>query len=68
MSTEARPLCPECGGQLKAGGMVLCKREDDGRRVCRLLWKCVGRHVWWTWSDRPGDELEPCPHPQLFGG
>jgi hypothetical protein len=47
--------------------MVLSKREEDGQRVCRVLFGCIDRHVWWRWADRPADELEPCPHPQLFG-
>ncbi|MFD6288859.1 dehydrogenase [Streptomyces sp. NPDC060205] len=73
MSSEAAPfhpiypVCPECSGQLRAGGMLLCRREDDGRRACRQIWACAGQHVWWRWSDRPADDLEHCPHPQLFG-
>lgn len=60
----ARP-CPACGGPLTSGGMVLAKRKD-GQRVCRVLFRCGGRHVWWRWADQPADELEACPYPQLF--
>jgi hypothetical protein len=51
---------------MKAGGFVLSAREDDGRRACRLLWGCAGRHVWWRWADRPDGSLEACPVPKLF--
>jgi hypothetical protein len=51
---------------MRAGGFVLSKREDDGRRTCRSLWKCSGRHVWWYWVDRPDEPLEACPVPELF--
>ncbi|MDX3381148.1 hypothetical protein PV682_06740 [Streptomyces niveiscabiei] len=48
--------------------MVLSRREEDGRRVCRVVWGCPHRHVWWAWSDRPAAELEICPHPDLMHG
>ncbi|MFF7213788.1 dehydrogenase [Streptomyces sp. NPDC008238] len=60
------PACPECGQLMKFGGLVLSQREDDGRRVCRSLWKCPERHVWWGWADRTDEPLEICPVPQLF--
>ncbi|MEU3987164.1 hypothetical protein AB0F24_02070 [Streptomyces platensis] len=44
MTNEA-PACPECSQLMKSGGFVLSKRVDDGRRTCRSLWKCAGRHV-----------------------
>lgn len=66
VSIPAASPCPACGGPLTSGGMVLSKREDDGQRVCRMLFRCVDRHVWWRWADQSADELEPCPHPQLF--
>ncbi|MGQ4419798.1 group II intron reverse transcriptase/maturase [Streptomyces sp. SAS_269] len=40
--------------------------EDDGRRTCRALWRCTGRHVWWRWADRPEDPLETCPVAELL--
>ncbi|MFI1506862.1 dehydrogenase [Streptomyces sp. NPDC020597] len=64
--TNDAPACPGCGQPMKFGGLVLSKREDDGRRTCRSLWRCAGRHVWWGWADRPEEPLEPCPVPQLF--
>jgi hypothetical protein len=63
---ERPPMCPECVQPLKAGAIVLSRREDDGARACRMLWRCSGRHVWWKWADRRGDPLEVCPHPELF--
>jgi hypothetical protein len=51
---------------MKAGGFVLSKREDDGRRAGRSLWGCAGRHVWWRWTDRTDEPLEACPVPDLF--
>ncbi|MGW3592487.1 dehydrogenase [Streptomyces fungicidicus] len=68
MPTESVPTCPECGGPLKAGAMALCHRDEDDRRVCRMVWGCSGRHVWWKWADRPADPLELCPYPDLVGG
>ncbi|MFF3464888.1 dehydrogenase [Streptomyces sp. NPDC001984] len=64
--TSDAPACPECGQPMKSGGFVLSEREDDGRRTCRSLWKCVDRHVWWGWADRPDEPLEVCPVPGLF--
>ncbi|GHB67810.1 hypothetical protein GCM10010331_64690 [Streptomyces xanthochromogenes] len=63
---DKAPDCPECGEDMKSGGLVLCLREDDGLRVCRSLWKCPGRHLWWRWADRLDDPWEVCPLPQLF--
>ncbi|WP_426675226.1 dehydrogenase [Streptomyces krungchingensis] len=60
------PICPVCKGQLKAGPFLLCRREDDGRRTCRLIWGCSNQHVWWKWADRPYEPLEPCPYPDLL--
>jgi hypothetical protein len=51
---------------MKAGGFVLSRREDDGRRACRSLWGCASRHVWWRWADQPDEALEACPVPELF--
>ncbi|TKT06048.1 dehydrogenase [Streptomyces galbus] len=65
MSNEA-PVCPECGGVMKSGGLVLCTREDDGRRTCRAVWRCGGRHVWWRWADRADSPWERCPVPGAF--
>ncbi|MFJ4323599.1 dehydrogenase [Streptomyces tricolor] len=64
--TDDAPACPECSQPMKFGGFLLAKREDDGRRTCRALWKCAGRHVWWRWADRPEEPLEACPMPELF--
>ncbi|RSR98181.1 dehydrogenase [Streptomyces sp. WAC04189] len=58
--------CPECRQPLKSGGLVLVKRDDDGRRVCRSLWRCTDRHTLWRWADRPEEPLEVCPVPQVF--
>jgi hypothetical protein len=51
---------------MKFGGFVLVERQDDGRRTCRALWRCTGRHVRWRWADRPEEPLEACPMPELF--
>lgn len=64
--TSNAPACPECSQAMKFGGFVLCRREDDGERVCRSLWKCPARHVWWHWADRPDEALEACPIPEAF--
>lgn len=65
--TSAPPICPDCGKDLKFGGFVLCRREDDDQRTCRSLWKCSKKkHVWWHWADRPDEPLEACPVPHLF--
>jgi hypothetical protein len=64
--TDAAPDCPECSQPMKSGSFVLSKRENDGRRTCRSLWGCTGRHVWWRWADRPDDPLKACPVPELF--
>ncbi|MFD8676792.1 dehydrogenase [Streptomyces seoulensis] len=66
MSPDDVPACPTCGLPMEAGGLVLSKRVDDGQRVCRLLWRCGRRHVWWGWVDRPEEGLEVCPVPELF--
>lgn len=60
MADDAQ-LCPECSQPLKSGGLVLSKRDDDGRRACRSLWR-----TWWQWADRPEVSLEVCPSPELF--
>ncbi|POX57442.1 dehydrogenase [Streptomyces sp. Ru62] len=60
------PTCPECVESMRFGGFVLVKREDDGRRICRVLWWCTGRHVWWRRGDRQEEPLEACPMPLLF--
>lgn len=65
MSDDA-PACPECGRPMRSGGLVLAQRPDDGRRTCRSLWRCAGRHVWWRWADRPEEPLVTCPFPGLF--
>lgn len=52
---EAR--CPSCDQRLTVTAMLLCRREDDGKRVCRIVWRCGAGHRWWIWSDRPGAEL-----------
>ncbi|MDX3071109.1 dehydrogenase [Streptomyces sp. NPDC088354] len=62
------PVCPRCGGRLVAGAMALCHREEDDRRICRIVWGCANRHVWWKWADRPSAPLEPCPYPDLMDG
>ncbi|ANB08556.1 hypothetical protein SAM40697_4598 [Streptomyces ambofaciens] len=64
--TDDAPACPECSQPLKSGGLVLTKRDEDGRRTCRSLWRCAGRHTWWQWADRPAEPLEVCPVPELF--
>lgn len=64
--TIGAPACPECGRPMRSGGSVLSGRRDDGRRACRSLWRCAGRHLWWKWADRPGEPLEACPLPEPF--
>ncbi len=66
LMTSDAPACPECGRPMRSGGFVLSRREDDGRRTCRTLWRCAGGHVWWRWADRPEEPLEVCPVPALF--
>ncbi|MGC0339992.1 DUF2235 domain-containing protein [Streptomyces sp. SLBN-8D4] len=60
--------CPVCDGPLTSGGMLLVRREDDGLRACRTLWRCAEGHLWWRWADRPGKPLEECPYPKVFRG
>ncbi|RDD89360.1 dehydrogenase [Streptomyces parvulus] len=64
------PACPECRQPMYSGGLILSKRQDDGRRTCRSLWRCARgvcqRHVWWRWVDRPDGPLEICPVPERF--
>ncbi|WP_405702957.1 dehydrogenase [Streptomyces sp. NBC_00069] len=64
--TNGGAACPECSQTMNFGGFVLSKRAGDGQRVCRSLWKCAGRHVWWRWADRPDEALEACQVPELF--
>lgn len=65
--TSEPPICPDCGQDLKFGGFVLLRREDDDERTCRSLWKCPNKkHMWWHWADRPEEPLEVCPVPHLF--
>jgi hypothetical protein len=52
---------------MKCTAMVLSKRDEDGKRVCRGVWQCMERHLWWNWSDRPDEPLEVCPYPEHFG-
>ncbi|MGW1888313.1 dehydrogenase [Streptomyces sp. NPDC001970] len=68
MSADAAPTCPQRESPLRAGSMVLCHREDDDRRTCRMVWGCSNEHVWWKWADRPRAPLEPCPYPDLLDG
>ncbi|MFG2902913.1 hypothetical protein ACGFZH_38285 [Streptomyces zaomyceticus] len=46
-------------------GYVLCLREEDEKRVCRSLWRCPDRVLWWHWADRQDEPLERCPVPNL---
>ncbi len=64
--TDDSPTCPGCSQPMKSGGFVLVKREDDGQRTCRTLWRCIDRHVWWRRADRPEEPLEACPVLELF--
>ncbi|MFG1665045.1 dehydrogenase [Streptomyces sp. Y7] len=64
--TSSSVICPECNQLMKQGGLVLSRREDDGKRGCRSLWGCTSGHVWWKWADRPGEPVEACPVPELF--
>ncbi|MER5479487.1 dehydrogenase [Streptomyces sp. NPDC002734] len=64
-ANRAEPVCPTCGGPMTCTAMVLARREEDGKRVCRGVWQCADRHLWWKWSDRPGDQLETCPYPRF---
>jgi hypothetical protein len=59
-----RPSIASFGHRSKA---ITCPRDrKPGRRTCRALWRCTGRHVWWRWADRPEEPLEACPMPELF--
>ncbi|MFF6791081.1 dehydrogenase [Streptomyces filamentosus] len=53
--------CPECDRPMEWKGYVLCLREEDEKRVCRSLWRCPDRVLWWHWADRQGEPLERCP-------
>ncbi|MCD0482600.1 dehydrogenase [Streptacidiphilus sp. ASG 303] len=66
-ATSTAPGCPSCGRSMTGTAMVLARREEDGRRVCRGVWQCSDRHLWWRWSDRPDEPWEVCPHPERFG-
>lgn len=66
--TESVPICPQCGGPLRAGAMALCHREEDDRRTCRVVWGCSNQHIWWKWADCPTAPLELCPYPDLMDG
>ncbi|MFE4615799.1 dehydrogenase [Streptomyces sp. NPDC056747] len=57
--------CPDCGRPMEWKGLVLSKREEDDQRVCRSLWRCQDRTLWWHWADREDDPLELCPFPNL---
>ncbi len=52
---------------MKSGGLVLMRREEDGKRTCRALWRCPDRQLWWHWADQPDAPMELCPVPHLFG-
>ncbi|MEU6158262.1 hypothetical protein [Streptomyces sp. NPDC047130] len=58
---DTAPDCPSCGQVMTSDGMLLAFREDDGKRVCRVLWRCGDGHQWRGWSDRPDEALEPSP-------
>ncbi|TXS30963.1 dehydrogenase [Streptomyces sp. ms191] len=66
MSSGSPPRCPQCSQPMKFGGFALCDR--GGERVCRGVWACLQRHIWWQWADRPETSPERCPHPELFVG
>jgi hypothetical protein len=51
---------------MEFGGFALCDRE--GKNMCRGVWGCLQRHIWWQWLDRPDASLDRCPHPELFVG
>ncbi|MFI8386026.1 hypothetical protein [Streptomyces sp. NPDC085540] len=53
---------------MRSRGLALFQREDDGRRTCRVLWRCPERQIWWHWADRPDERMELCPTPHLFDG
>lgn len=57
--------CPECDRPMESKGYVLCLREEEGKRVCRSLWRCPERTLWWHWADRQDEQLERCPFPNL---
>jgi hypothetical protein len=48
--------------------MVLCKRQEDSKRVCRVVLGCDNLHIWWRWSGGLFGGLKPCPDPKLFTG
>jgi hypothetical protein len=65
MSDDA-PARPQGSQPLESGGLILSWPDGDGRRTCRSLWRCAGRHTWWQWADRPEEPLEVYPAPELF--
>ncbi|RSN99570.1 dehydrogenase [Streptomyces sp. WAC 05379] len=64
--TSRAAACPECRQPMKADGPAFSRRQDDGKRACRSLWRCTSGHVWWKWTDRPDESFEVCPMPELF--
>lgn len=59
----SRPRCPGCGVPYDSGTsltLALTQRQEDGRNVCKAIWKCANcGESWWRWNDRPSEELTP---------
>lgn len=50
--------CPACAAALVDSiTLALCRREEDGARVCKRVRVCSTQlHGWWRWNDRPETE------------
>jgi hypothetical protein len=59
----ARPRCPACGAAFDDAArldLLLTKRPDDGRKVCKAVLTCGEcRQRSWRWNDRPSEPLAP---------
>jgi hypothetical protein len=54
-SPAADDRCPDCAGELRPLGFLLCLRAEDQKRVCRApMWCLTCDRVWTRWADRPG--------------
>ncbi len=54
MPTESVPTCPQCSGPLEAGTMALRHREEDDRRICRVVCLSLPGSDGWLTSTTTG--------------
>ncbi|MEU4215347.1 hypothetical protein [Actinoplanes sp. NPDC026623] len=55
--------CPGCDGDLRSLGFLLCRRQEDQKRVCRMpFWCRTCETVWSRWADR----ADPLEREELF--